>query len=454
MAARLASPIPLVAAGMALVAALLGLLAGIDPRLALGAALGGAFVVLVLQDVAIGFAFMAFLASLDALPALGALSIAKFAGILLGISWLAAVASARGVQLWDRRPVLTYLLVLFLAWNALSLLWAERGADVLEALIRYAPNLLLIPIAYTAIREERHLRWAVAAVIVAAFVSAVLGVVGPAADPSAVYQSRAQGLAGGANELAAALVVGLVLALAIIAQRTTGPGLRLWLAFGASLSVLALFLSLSRGGLVALGAALVTAVVVGGRWRWRALVVALTVVATTLVYFGLFASLPARERVTQVAGGTGRSDLWTVGWRMVEDNAVVGVGAGNFKTSSIHYLVEPGALTTDEFIITKPKVAHNTLLEILAETGSVGLGLFLLILGASMWSLLRAARMFERLKARDLELLARALLVALVGYLVAGLFISANYSKLLWLLIALGPAVLALAQRRAASSSS
>ncbi len=453
MTERLDNPVPLFAAGLALAAALTGLLAGIDPRLALGAALGCAFVVLVLQDVAIGFCFMAFLASLDALPALGALSVAKVAGVLLGISWLAAIASERSEQLWERRPLLTYTIVLFLCWNALSLLWAEERGGVISAIVRYAPNALLIPIAFTAVRSEKHLRWVVGSVIGAALISAVLGVVGPAADPAAVDESRAQGLAGGANELAAALVVGLVLSFGVIAAKRTGPGLRLVLSAGAGLSVLALMLSLSRGGLVALGAALVAAVVVGGRWRWRALTIAVCVASTVVVYFGLFASLPARERVTAVAGGTGRSDLWTVGFRMVEENPLVGVGAGNFPTSSIHYLLEPGALTTDEFIVSQPKVAHNTFLEILTDTGAVGLALFLGILLTSMWSMLRAARIFARHDARDLELLSRAVLVALTGYLVAGSFISANYSKLLWLLIALGPPMLALAQRRARSSS-
>jgi O-antigen ligase len=452
MTERLDSPVPLAAAGLAFAAVLLGLLAGIDPRLAIGAALGGAFVVLVLQDVTLGFCFMAFLASLDALPALGALSVAKVAGVLLGVSWIAAVATQRREQLWDRHPLLVYALLLFLAWNMVSISWAESQTEVFEAIIRYAPNLLLVPIAFTALRTERDFRWVLWAVIVAALISAVLGAIGPAQEASALGDDRAQGLAGGANELAAALVVGLTLVLSVLTMRATQPITRLALGFGAFLCVLSLFLSLSRGGLLAAGAALLTAVIVGGRWRGKALGVALGLVAVAFMYFAFFASLPARERVTEVAGGTGRTDLWTVGWRMVEDQPIRGVGAGNFPIASIHYLLEPGALGTDEFIVSRPKVAHNTILEILGETGAIGLSLFLAILGTSLFCMLRAARSFERQGARDLEILARGLIVALVGYMVAGSFISANYSKLLWLLIALGPPLLALAQRRESSS--
>ncbi len=46
-----------------------------------------------------------------------------------------------------------------------------------------------------------------------------------------------------------------------------------------------------------------------------------------------------------------------------------------------------------------------------------------------------------------MEALARAVLLGLIGMLVADFFISQMYSKLLWVLLALGPAMLAIARR-------
>ncbi len=452
MAERLATPNVLLALAAAGAAAFLGLLAGIAPALALGAAFGGAFVAVVLHNLTYGMCLMALLASLDGVPALsgGAISLPKVAGVLLGVSWLATVASRRDEQLYDARPFFTYLLVLFLAWHGVSLGWAEDRDAAIESLTRYAPNLVLLPIAYAAIRSERHLRWVVVAMAGAAVISGALSVLGPA-DPTASSYERATGLAGGANELAAALVVGIALCIAL-ALTTRSPLVRLALGAGAGLCVLGLFLSLSRGGLVALGAALVASVLIGGRWRGRMLVGAALVALICVGYFATVASLPARERVLEVGGGTGRTDLWTVGWRMVEDRPVVGIGAGNFEVASIHYLLEPGAITSDEFIISQPKVAHNTFLEVLAETGVVGGILFAGILGAVLWWMLSAARTFARLGDVRTELLMRGLFVATIGYLVAGMFISANYQKLLWLLLALGPAASAVARRRERSS--
>lgn len=454
MTARLGSPVPVVAAFAGGAAVLLGVLAGINPLLAIGAALGGAFVAIVLESLTVGLCLMAFLAFLDALPTFGGLSAAKLAGGILAMSWLATVLT-RGRQernLLDDHPGFTYALVLFLAWTAISFAWIQDRGEAIDSLVRYAPNLLFFPIAYTALRTERDVRLVMTAIVAAALVSGTLGVVGPAGDPSAVDVSRAQGLAGGANELAAALVVGVVVCGAFLFLRWRSLVARPVLAVGVVVCSLGLFFSLSRGGLVALAAAIVAAVVFAGRWRPKALVAAALVVVLAVVYFGAVASLPARERVLEVGGGTGRTDLWTVAGRMVEAHPLRGVGAGQFNVVSIHYLLRPGAIQDDQFIISQPKVAHNTFLEVAAELGIPGATLFVGIVLASLWWTGIAARRFDRAGAREMEILARALLVAQIGYLTAALFISANYSKLLWLLLALGPAIYAVSLRRSSSS--
>jgi exopolysaccharide production protein ExoQ len=220
------------------------------------------------------------------------------------------------------------------------------------------------------------------------------------------------------------------------------------LSGGASvLCAAGIFLSLSRGGLVALAFSLVAAVVVAGRrWRLQALGLAVAVGVGAFVYFGFYADQTAASRVTSFGNGTGRTDIWTVGWRMVQAHPVRGVGVGNYKTSSIHYLLQPGAIERDEFIVDTPKVAHNTYLQVLAELGVVGASMFLAIVGFSLLCILKAARIFERLGDETMELMSRALLVALCGVLAADFFISEEFSKQLWLLLGLGPALLGIAK--------
>jgi len=451
---RLAPPVGPLALLLAAGAAGVGLLAGYDPRLAVLAAFGITFVVLVLQDLTLGVCMMVMLAFVDAINVFdGALSLAKVAGILLGASWLLAIATRPAPSLMNDHPLLSYALLLFVSWTAASLLWAGDDAAVREAVIRYAPNVLFIPIVFSALRRTGDLDKVAGTLVAGALLTAVLAIAGPSSDPT-LNDGRAEGLAGGANELAAALVVGVVLCVAFVLRLGHRPGLRLLMVGGAGLCMLGIFLSLSRGGLLALGAALLTAVVVGGRWRRGMATAAVGLVAVTVVYFGLFASLPARERVLDVgnAGGTGRNDIWTIGWRMVQDEPVLGVGAGNFPLAAPAYLVRAGTFERGDLVLIAPKVAHNTTLQVLAETGVPGAALFVGIVGFSLLCLLSAAKRFAALGDVRHELLTRALLVALVGYLVAAFFISENYSKLLWLLVALGPATLQLARRAEAEA--
>jgi O-antigen ligase len=138
---------------------------------------------------------------------------------------------------------------------------------------------------------------------------------------------------------------------------------------------------------------------------------------------------------------------------MVSAHPVRGVGSGNFQLTSGHYLLErPGAIKYDYFI-DKPKVAHNTYLHVLAELGFVGLGLFLAIIGFAIACAWSAAQRFKQAGDLDMELLTRGVLLAIIGLLSADFFISGQYSKQLWLLLGLGPAMLAIAKTRASRTA-
>jgi O-antigen ligase len=202
---------------------------------------------------------------------------------------------------------------------------------------------------------------------------------------------------------------------------------------------------------VALAIALLVGVFIGGRWRgWFA--GALVVAATAgVIFLTMFASSAARERV-QSTNSTGRSDIWTVGARMVKANPVHGVGGGNFPVSSVHYLLAPGLIVRDDFILVTPKVAHNIYLEVQAELGLVGLVLFLTLIGFSIRCSLRGAREFRRRGDTQMELLSRAVVIALAGILAADFFASEQYSKQLWVLLALGPVLLRISREDASEA--
>ena len=456
MTARAELPTRLLAAGLAASVLSMGILAGVDPALAIGLTVGLVLLIIAMTNLTAGICLLGFLTFLETVLPEGALSIAKVVGLVLVLSWFALITAGDRDQ---RERIFSpagflFVLIFFVAWAAASAVWAEDSGAALDAATRYLPNALLFLIVFAGVRTREQFLWVVGSLVAGAIVAAVYGMVAgaPADDPGRV------GI-GNANETAASLVAGGTLAAALAFALTGKPVLRLITTIAVPLCVFAVFLTLSRGGLVALGASLLAAVFMAGRRRRGVVLgVAVAAVIAAVVYFGAFASVDARDRILEVEGGTGRTDIWTVGWRMVEDQPLRGVGAGNFPIASIHYLLEPGALLRDDFIVDNPKVAHNTYLNVLAELGVVGLALFLAVIVFSLWCAGRALGVASQAGDRQLDVLARAMIVVLVGLLAADFFGSRQYSKQLWLLLSLCPALLAisraeLAARRAQSAA-
>jgi exopolysaccharide production protein ExoQ len=420
-----------------------GLLAGVDPRLGLAAAMGVAFVTVVMADLTAGLSLYALIAFLNVVPNVGGsfLSFDKVAGALLALSWLASVARSRGVRnaFITSHPYFAVVLGFFLLWVVLSLTWSEFPSLGLEPASRYVLNAFLFLIVFTAVRERRHVVWLVGAFVASSTLAGGYGLIVPSAG------ERLGGTIGEPNQLAAVLVAGVVLA-AALAGVVRGPLLRIALMGASALCLTATFLTLSRAGLIALICAMLAAIVVAGKWRVPAIAFATLALSSLFVFFAFFATPEQRDRVTQINGGSGRSDIWKVGWRMVQANPIKGVGTGQFQSSSKHYLIEAGAIQRSDLIIDQPKVAHNIYLQELSELGVIGLIPFLAILVFPLWCALKAAREFDRMGDPGLELMSRAIVVGLIGILAADFFASEQFSKQLWLLLGLGPALLAMAR--------
>jgi putative inorganic carbon (hco3(-)) transporter len=450
LTARAELPTRLLTAVLLTLALIVGVVAGYSPPVAIGLTLGLVFLAIAMANLTAGIALFSLLTFLDTvLPtqgAAGTFSVPKLLGLVLMISWLGLITA--GEREYRQRifshPAFLLVLFVLLGWVLCSVAWSEDSGAALLSLSRWVPNALLFVIVFAGVRTRNQLQWVLGAFVVGALISAIYGLVVPA--PASDF-GRLEGAGGDPNETAAALVAAAALAIALAATLRGKPLLRLAVLAVAPLCAFASLLTLSRGGLVAFGAALIAAVLMAGRRRGQILVLALVAASLAVGYFVFLAPASATERVTEVHGGTGRTDIWKVGWRMVQGAPLQGIGAGNFPVVSIHYLLEPGALLRDDFIIDTPKVAHNTYLEVLAELGIVGLTLFLIVICFAVGCAVRAARYAARLKDRDIDILARALVVALAALMAANFFISREYSKQLWLLLALGPVMLDILRR-------
>ena len=442
--------------GVPAFAVLVGLVTGLSPQFGLAAALGAAFVALVLSDLTVGLALFIVVSYVEGLADLGSLSLPKLAGGLLVLSWLASrlTDDEQRRELTRDHPALVALAVATAGWVTMSAVWAEIPGASLGAAQRWIPNLALLAIVYAAVRRPQHVRWVFVLFVVGAYLAAGAGAL--FATPDAESGARLEGYGGvNANGLGGLLAVAVIFGGALAACREFSGLARAVAMSSAGLAIILLLLTASRGALLGLLAALLLApVVIGPGRRFAALILAVLAAGCAGTYLAAYAPPETIAHLfSSDPSGSGRTDIWKVGWRMVEANAVVGVGADNFGNSTIHYLLEPGTIPRSEFIVDEQKVAHNIYLQVLAELGIVGLTLFLGILAFSLGAAVSAARRFALTGERSLELLTRALLLALGAILVSEFFGSGLYSKQMWVLLGMCVALRALSRRPAATEA-
>jgi O-antigen ligase len=136
----------------------------------------------------------------------------------------------------------------------------------------------------------------------------------------------------------------------------------------------------------------------------------------------------------------GRESENRVGLAMFRDHPVLGVGPGNYPG---HYLEYSPKIGLDPRL--EAREPHNLYLGALAETGIIGGCAFLTVLGLALRGAWRGRHW---LRGND-ALLAEGIFVALVSFLVAGLFLHAAYPRYLWIMVGLGFAAGQLARNQA-----
>jgi O-antigen ligase len=436
---------------LAALCAAVGLLSGYRPEYGLLAGVGIAFAAAVLADLTVGFVLFTGISFLDLLSGSGSFSGTKVIGLLLFGSWIARMTTERRAALASfvsQNPWLVVGLVAMLGWCVLSFAWAQSPSTALAGAGRYALDIILLPIAFAAVRERRHVTWVFTAYVLGTAISCLYGFVHPTSQASS-FAGRLTGSLGDPNAEATVLVASLALLIGLTGTIRHSARLKLGALVVAAILFAGLVSTLSREGLLSLAAAIVVAVIFGGRWRGRAALLLVVAVAATGGYYFVAAPLAARERVT-MSDTSGRTSIWRVAWRVVKAHPLLGVGNDNFILVEGSYVSQPGSVLAS-YLIDAPKVAHNAYLEALVDLGVPGLVTFLAVMAACLAAAVRAAWIFDRIGEREMELMARALILAIVVVLVSNLFVSGNYEKFRWLLLALCPAMLAIARREAAA---
>ncbi|OLC77094.1 MAG: hypothetical protein AUH78_05230 [Gemmatimonadetes bacterium 13_1_40CM_4_69_8] len=234
------------------------------------------------------------------------------------------------------------------------------------------------------------------------------------------------------------LLIVSILPLTVYLWRPAGLLTRSLLAACAAFLMMTLGNTGSRGGFLGL-LAVAAYLLLGFRGISRAkrvsaaaLLAILLVVLASDRYFARMQTMlhPSTDYNWSGRSEDGRLEVWTRGIGYMLDHPVFGVGAGAFTTAD-------GALAT-QFAVRrqhggrfKSSAPHNSLLQIGAEIGVLGLILFVaLLIGA-----FRALSRIRRGPAGEAAFLAQALIGSLVGFVVAAFFLSHAYSPFLYVLL-------------------
>jgi O-antigen ligase len=265
-------------------------------------------------------------------------------------------------------------------------------------------------------------------------------------DKGRVFSSLGQ-----ADALAAYLVLALPGAVALTVTRTGRA--RAISGAAALLMVVALLLTLSRGGYLGLAAEVVVGIVllagsararVPWRFGWLRAAQALAVAGIALL--ALLAVPTTRHGVESIAGRAlstgnlqegsirGRLDLWAVGVRITLDHPLLGTGPDSYVLEFPAYrdAVLPAARAT--FMTHfRPESPHSVYLALASGLGLPALACYLALIVGVLILALRSLRVHDW-KARVLVV---ALIAAIVGHVVTDGFMTGEIagSWLFWVLL-------------------
>lgn len=349
----------------------------------------------------------------------------------------AAAVKALVVDKW--RPVL------FWDWRlaAIGLLWAWFALTTWQAINPWAAWLKLWDVAkilpplillLLLIDTREKLAALIAAIGLSIALAAIKGgywaimtgfndrVYGPPGSPYA-----------GNNEFAVAVVMAIPL-LVLWRRASADAGLRRVLVAVIALCYVAVLTSWSRGGLLSLG--VVTALLaLQSRRRWLALAAiaggaALVAASFPEAWFGRMQTIAAFQGE---GSAQARLEIWRIGLDFVAAHPLLGGGFDGWVFASL-----PTGTHRDW---------HNAYIELAAEHGLIGLGLWAALVLGSIASLIATARRARRSAIAWPADYAAMLGASLAGYLAGAAFLGIAYWELLYWLLAASMLVRRCAER-------
>jgi putative inorganic carbon (hco3(-)) transporter len=354
----------------------------------------------------------------------------EYVGEMTTVKYLGGACLLYALSYWNRRfprpeffraAHVRCFVVFFLLMSVSYVINGPSFTIVDNKVITYLAFALLFFVILIAVDSLERLRWVLLTTVGSvAFASLYLLREWQKGSP------RPGWVVGDANYFTATACLALPVAVYLMSGSTVRWE-RLFCAGSMGLTAAAVNVGGSRGGFLSLVVSSLF-MIARSRDRWRNLGLALALCLT----LGLLVEVSPLERLLNPSepdqfGADSRLVLWSAGSRIMLANPLFGVGLANFLPS----VVREGIPHEMAYI------AHNMYLEIGTELGIPALLAFLAMFPI-VFRELEAIR--RRTAAGGPLLLHQAALgiqAGLLGFVVAGFFVSAQYQKIFWLMLSI-----------------
>jgi O-antigen ligase len=372
----------------------------------------------------------------------------RFVGDLTGIKYIGLVCLPYAVFHLAQRPSVPQFLGtwqarlfgVFYLWATLNYFALNTKAVHLSHWLTYTSFLVLFFITMAVVDTLSRLRW----LLLTASASLALASLYVLRDWQvfhALYRDYRPGwVVGDPNYFTVSVL--LFLPTTFLLTQQPRPRWQRWFCLGCFvITLFGVMVSASRGGFLGMVASSLYLVL-----RSRRRVRNLALIAGLLALVTFFSPLSPIARFQNPTAGDQTSvdthvALMHAGFRMMLAHPVFGVGLDNFKFYVSQYVSREEMAQMDRV----NRVAHNSYVEIGAETGIPALLLFLGMLLCSCKSLERVAQMAKRCNVPLLYQAALGLQAGLIGSSIANFFVSGEYQKMVWMALFISMCMPALA---------
>ena len=246
---------------------------------------------------------------------------------------------------------------------------------MLEELDFWDVYLLFVVASLLSIHDARSLRRYVWGMMLGSAVVVAFGLYAVAVNLPTLADGRAgaYGMYENHNDYTFIIIMVLPFAYLFLRLARTRLAKLLLLALVVACMV-GVVLSLSRGGILALvlEGALILGLTTTGKRRVLAIVVLALIGSVVVIHQFTAREENQRGHYTEADAENSRYELWKAARSMIVARPILGIGSRRFKEFSQDY----GEISHDN----RGKVAHNTYMEVAADTGILGFGSFMLML--------------------------------------------------------------------------